>query len=78
MYDCFFLICSHFSDNVNIYFLKDVVNRRKSYVTCDDVKTVFVPQYKNLSLERIFEFASQDPRVVNYFPDDVDLPKVPK
>lgn len=63
---------------MNMYFLKDIVNRKKAHVTCDDVKTVFVPQYKNLSLERIFEFARQDARIVNYLPDEVDLPKVPK
>lgn len=61
-----------------MYFLKDVVNRKKAHVTCDDVKTVFVPQYKNLSLECIFEFANQHPLLVNYLPDEVDLPKVPK
>ena len=61
-----------------MYFLKDIVNRKKAHVTCDDVKTVFVPQYKNLTVEKILEYVSDMHMVHGYFPDDIDLPKVPK
>ena len=30
-------------DNVTIYFLKDIIGRRKSYVHNDDVKNLHVP-----------------------------------
>ena len=65
-------------DNVTIYFLKDIIMRRKAYVHNDDVKTLHVPQYKNLSLERIMDFARGRGRVSQHLPDEVDLPKIPK
>ena len=37
-----------------------------------------MPQYKNLSLENILEFASDKPGISDYLPDDIDLPRVPK
>jgi len=43
-----------------------------------DVQTLYLPQYKNLSLEKIFEFARAQGGVTHYLPDDPDLPKIPK
>ena len=63
---------------MTIYFLKDILARRKAYVPNQQVKTLFVPQYKNLSLENILEFASDKPGISDYLPDDIDLPRVPK
>ena len=63
---------------MTIYYLKDVMARRKAYVEGQKVKTLYVPQYKNLSLEKIFVFISDLPRIEGYLPDQVDLPKVPK
>ena len=42
------------------------------------MKTIHVPQYKNLSVEKILEYAADKPIVTMYLPDDIDLPKVPK
>ena len=66
------------TDNVTIYFLKDILAQRKAFVNVDDVKTVYVPQYKTLSVEKILAFATEQPRLEHYLPDDIDLPKVPK
>ena len=63
---------------MTIYFLKDNLARRKAYFPNDRVKTLFVPQYKNLSVDRILEFVADKPHVQDFFPDDIDLPKVPK
>ena len=54
IYDCseFVLIFTIFVDNVTIYFLKDLISSKKSYVPNDQVETLYVPQYKNLSLEK--------------------------
>ena len=52
--------------------------RRKAWVENDKVKTLYVPQYKNLTIERILEYAADKPVVHNYLPDEIDLPKVPK
>ena len=63
---------------MTIYFLKDILAQRKAYVNVDDVKTIYVPQYKNLSVEKILAFATSKPRLEHYLPDDIDLPKAPK
>ena len=43
-----------------------------------EVKALYIPQYKNLSLEKILEFANEQGGVDHFLPDDVDLPKIPK
>ena len=69
---------SFIADNVTIYFLKDILCRRKAYVHNDKVKTIHVPQYKNLSVEKVLEFVVDKPFMFMYFPDEIDMPKVPK
>ena len=48
------------------------------YLHNDDVKTMYVPQYENLTLKKIFQFISPKPKIALYLPDDPDLPKTPK
>ena len=54
------------------------MSRKKRYLHNADVQTVHVPHYKNLSLEKMFVFISDLPRIESYLPDEPDLPKVPK
>ena len=63
---------------MTIYFLKDILGRKKPYLENDAIKTLHVPQYKNLSLEKIMAFVQQRPRAARYLPNEIDLPKVPK
>ena len=63
---------------MTIYFLKDILGRRKAYLRNDDVKTLHVPQYKNLSIEKMMAFIVRKELVDLYLPDDLDLPKIPK
>ena len=65
-------------DNVTIYFLKDILARRKAYLHNDQVKSIHVPQYKSLSIEKVLTFAFTKPGIDDYLPDEPDLPKVPK
>ena len=58
--------------------LKDILAQRKGYVHIDAIKTIYVPQYKNLSIQKIMDFALDRPRIVDYLPDEPDLAKVPK
>ena len=46
-------------DNVTIYFLKDLISMKKRYLKCEEVKTIYVPFYENLTLAKIGEFAMQ-------------------
>jgi len=61
-----------------VYFLKDVLNRKKRHLKNDDIVNFHVPQYKSLSVEKILEFISDLPDIADYLPDDPDLMKVPK
>ena len=63
---------------MTIYFLKDIVERKKGYVHNNDVKNIHVPQYKNLSIEKVLTFAFTKPNIDFYLPDELDLAKVPK
>ena len=58
--------------------MKDILARRKAYLHNDAVKVIFVPQYKNLTLEKVLAFVGQHPQIDLYLPDAPDLPKVPK
>ena len=78
MQDLVHKLTHFFTDNTTIYFLKDILGQRKAFVHIDDVKTIYVPQYKNLSVEKILAFATDQPRLEHYLPDDPDLAKVPK
>ena len=52
----FLILFSIFADNVTIYFLKDILARRKRKLDNADVQTLHLPHYKCLSLEKIFSF----------------------
>ena len=69
---------SFLPENVTIYFLKDIIGRKKAYLKNKQVVTLHVPQYKGLSLEKIMAFACQQQGLEKYLPDAPDLPKVPK
>ena len=73
----FIHLCLHI-ENVTIYFLKDILARRKRKLDNAKVQTLHVPQYKCLSLEKIFEFVSGKQLIESYLPDGSDLAKVPK
>ena len=74
----FFTNYISFSDNVTIYFLKDILAQKKRYLNNADVQTIHMPHYKCLSLERMFEFVAGQPKIELYLPDEPDLTHVPK
>ena len=39
---------------------------------------MYVPQYENLSIERILATARKNPRISDYLPEDRDMHKVPR
>ena len=61
-----------------MYFLRDLVGRRKKWLHVDDARTINVPQYKSLSVDEILLFCTAYPQVDAYLPDPPDLGKVPK
>ena len=44
----------------------------------DKVKAVNVPQYKNLTIDKVLAFAKEAGPIEHYLPDDQDIEKLPK
>ena len=65
-------------ENVTIYFLKKIIAMQKNYITNAQIRKAKVPQYKNLSIEKIIDFVTDRSDVEHYLPDDEDMPKIPK
>ena len=65
-------------DNVTVYFLKDIMHRRKKYVLNDQFQKFYVPNYENLTKVCIGEFVMKHPVIHDYLPDAPDLAKTPK
>ena len=63
---------------MTVYYLKDLLNGRKRKLKNDQIQTVYVPMYENLTLKHIGAFASQQADIADYLPDQEDLPKTPK
>ena len=57
------MIMFNHADNTTIYFLKDMLTRKKRYVHVDDVKNLHVPQFRYLTLEKILDFVREKPRI---------------
>ena len=74
----FLIISVSFPDNVTIYFLKDIIARKKRKLNNAEVHTLHLPHYKCLSLEKIFAFVAGQSRIESYLPDEPDLAHVPK
>ena len=66
------------AENVTVYFLKDILMGKKRHVKNDVVQSIFVPQYELLTIEKILNFAGQDPNLQHYLPDGPDIKKIPK
>ena len=63
---------------MNSYFLKAIIGRRKKWIHTDNVRTVNVPYFRNLTVEAILEFIQENPEPLAYLPDSPDLEKIPR
>ena len=59
------------SNNLN----RDLVSGKKKFVKSDKVKYLFCPQYDQLSVKRLLEFAENYEEIWIYWPDKKDLAK---
>ena len=69
---------SYFTEQVTIYFLKDLMSGAKKSIFGPDVRHVSIPQYEGLGLKEIGEFVSSKANVLMYLPDGKEIHKVPK
>ena len=58
--------------------MKDILGRKKRYVHNSNTKTLKVPHYKGLTIEKIMGWVVEQQDVEHYLPDDEDLPKIPR
>ena len=63
---------------VTIYFLKDLVMGRKKRIYGHQVRHIAIPQYENLTIQKIADFVAPHHLVHMYLPDEKEIPKVPK
>ena len=57
-------------DTITIYFCKALVTvDSKKFVNCDSVRYLNVPQYKELSLAKIYDFLTDFPEFNRYMPE---------
>ena len=63
---------------MTIYFLKDIISGRKKRVLGKEMRHIAIPQYENLTIEKIAVFVNNYGSVVNYLPDGKEIQKVPK
>ena len=47
-------------------------------IKAHSIKTLHAPLYKGLSIEGFLEEGAKDPRVMDYLPDERDMPRMPR
>ena len=68
----------HFSEQVTIYFLKDLISGAKTPIYGPDVRHVTIPQYEGLGILDIANFVNTKANVLPFLPDGKELSKTPK
>ena len=63
---------------INIYFVKDILARRKKAIKNADVSHLYVPQYESLTIPKMLEFAMRHEGLADYFPHPRDIPALPR
>ena len=69
---------SLFSEQVTIYFLKDLMSGTKTPIYGPDVRHVTIPQYEGLGIQDIANFVNTRANVLPFLPDGKELSKTPK
>ena len=57
-------------DAMSIYHLRDLAQKRKTRIKCDDVRVYHAPQYKNIAIKDMLLFAQAYPQVTNALPSE--------
>ena len=63
---------------VSIYWMKDLLSKRRKAVKSADVQTINVPMYDSLSIKKMLDFAAAYNEVEDYFPDPREIPQLPR
>lgn len=64
--------------HVNIFFYRALISGEKIGIPNKEVIESHAPYYKNLTIEKMFEFAENYGHVFKYFPDKRDIYRLPR
>ena len=59
---------------VSVYWMKDLLSKKKKAIKSSEVQTLNVPQYESLSIKKMLEFAFRHQEVDGFFPDPREIP----
>ena len=65
-------------ETVTIFFLKEVASSERRYIKSDKAKHLSVPHFEGLTVDDFLEYAGQHGRVMDYFPPQKEIPKLPR
>ena len=63
---------------INVYFMKDIMAKRKKAIKNADLCYLYAPQYEELTSAKIIAFAMERGGVVDYLPAEKDIPALPR
>ena len=64
--------------SINVYFMKDLMAKRKKAIKINDVKHLYAPQYDSLSVSKLLDFAAAYSAVEEHLPEPRDIPLLPR
>ena len=63
---------------INIYFMKEILAKKKKTIKINQVVHLYIKQYDELSVEKIMEFCQHHPAVYEYLPLAKDIMQLPR
>ena len=66
------------SEQMTIYFLKDLMSGKKKRIKGKDVHWIAIPQYESLTIQKITDFVAPHGVVADYLPETKEINKLPK
>ena len=63
---------------VSVYWMKDLLSKKKKAIKASEVQTLNVPQYESLSIKKLLDFAAAYNEVEDFFPDPREIPQLPR
>ena len=61
-----------------IYWLREIMSGKRKFLKHHEMRSCYCPQYQSLSIAHVLEFAFSYPNVRDYFPEDRDMPRLPR
>ena len=55
-----------------LHFLKQILSGKKLFYTNEQIRKVIVPRFKQLTFDRVMEYARTRPGILRYLPDPED------